>query len=270
MSLDDTRREEFAARLDDAARAPRAITKLTAEQDFDFADAYAIQRLSMQRRFERGERLIGMKMGLTSVAKMKQVGVHEPIYGHLTDAMMAGDGDALAMEAFIHPRAEPEVAFLLGEELAGPVTPAQAMLAVDGICAAIEVIDSRFENFEFTLADVVADNASSSRFVLGATVHHPEQVDLANCGVVFRVNGEVKQVGSTAAIYEHPARSLAALANMLAEHDEVIPAGSVVLAGAATAAEFVYGGDHVSLEIDGLGAVRTRFVGAPTRADEEE
>jgi 2-oxo-3-hexenedioate decarboxylase len=257
MALDAKKLEKLAARVDDAALENQAITKLTAEfPELDFEDAYKIQRLSMARRHERGDVLVGMKMGLTSVAKMKQVGVHQPIYGHLTETMMLSDGESISRAEHIHPRAEPELAFLISDHLRGPVTPAQAMLYVEGVCAAIEVIDSRFENFEFKLPDVVADNASSSRFVLGSKMVRPEELDIGNLGVVFEVNGEVKQVGSTAAIYEHPARSLAALANMLAEHDEEIEAGSIVLAGAATAAEFVHPGDHVCLRMDGLGEVR--------------
>ena len=257
MALSKKKLDAFASRVDQAARTIQPITKLTAEApELDFEDAYLIQRKSMDLRFERGEELVGMKMGLTSVAKMKQVGVHEPIYGHLTDTMMGSDGETLMRADYIHPRAEPEIAFLIGDRLMGPVTPAQAMLCVEGICAAIEIIDSRFENFEFKLPDVVADNASSSRFILGSEVFAPHEVDISNMGVVFEVNGEVRQVGSTAAIYEHPARSLATLANMLAKHGEDIPPGSVVLAGAATAAEFVHPGDHVCLRVDGLGSVR--------------
>lgn len=260
--MDNATLELLAGVVDDAARERRDIVKLTSEHpDLDFEHAYVIQRKSMARRVARGERVIGMKMGLTSRAKMEQVGVHEPIYGHLTDEMMRGDGDDLVFDELIHPRIEPELAFLIGRDLRGPVTPAQAMACVEGVCAALEVIDSRFVNFEFTLPDVVADNASSSRFFLGSTVAPPEVLeDLGNLGVVMSINGEAKQIGSTAAIYEHPARSLATLANMIARHDELLPAGSVVLAGAATAAEFVHPGDDVMLRVDQLGAVRVSVV----------
>ena len=251
--------EKLAARVDDAAHERRAIRKLSDEHpELDFERAYTIQRLSIARRVQRGESVVGMKMGLTSQAKMEQVGVHEPIYGHLTDEMMRSSGDVLLMGQLIHPRIEPEVAFLLGRDLEGPVTPAQAMLAVEGVCAALEVIDSRFENFEFTLPDVVADNASSSRFLLGATVRRPDQIELGNLGVIMSVDGVDRQLGSTAAIYGHPARSLATLVNMLARRDEFLRAGSVVLAGAATAAEFIEAGQHVLLRVDGLGEVRAR------------
>lgn len=260
MALAENTIASLAERVDTAARELHTIVKLTDEfSELDMQDAYTIQRRSMARRFERGEVLIGMKMGLTSVAKMKQMGVEQPIYGHLTDVMLRQDGDTLSMGDFIHPRCEPEIAFILSRDLRGPVSPAQAMLAVEGICAAIEVIDSRYEKFKFTLADVVADNASSVAFVLGSEVRKPEEVELGNIGMSFELDGEVKHVGSSAAILEHPARSLAAMANMLHERGEYLRAGQIVLAGAATAAEFVHAGTSVCLRADGLGEVRLDF-----------
>ena len=252
--------DEIAAHLDKAAQNKRAVVKITeAHPTLDMESAYDVQRASMARRVERGEQIIGMKMGLTSRAKMTQMSVHEPIYGHLTDAMMGADGDTLSMDDFIHPRVEPEIAFILSRDLRGPVTPAQAMLAVEGVCAAIEVIDSRFEKFKFTLVDVVADNASSVKFALGSTVRPPSEIDISNLGMVMEINGDAVQIGSSAAIYDHPARSLATLANMLARRGESIPAGSVVLAGGATAAEFVKEGDVVRLRADQLGEVTLRI-----------
>jgi 2-oxo-3-hexenedioate decarboxylase len=123
--------------------------------------------------------------------------------------MLLEDGGVVERRAHIHPRVEPEVAFVLGRDLEGPVTPAQALLAVDGVCCALELIDSRYQNFQFTLEDVVADNASSSRFVLGSVVR-PRDFDTGNLGMVMERNGIVAEIGSSAAIYDHPARSLSA------------------------------------------------------------
>ncbi len=249
----------LAKRVDDAAMKCEEIVKLSATlDDLDWEDAYIIQRLSMQRRFDRGEELVGMKMGLTSKAKMKQVNVDSPIYGHLTSSMQRSSGDDLLMSEQIHPRVEPEIAFIVGDKsIKGPITAAQAWDYIDGVCAAIEVIDSRYEKFQFTLPDVVADNASSTKFFLGDVVRKPEEVKdvLGNIGMIMEVDGETKQVGSSAAIYEHPIRSFVALVNMLAELDEELAAGSIVLAGAATAAEFVSVGQHICLKTDALGDV---------------
>lgn len=242
--------------VDEAARKAKAIVQLSsAYKDISVREAYDIQRASIGMRVERGDRVVGMKMGLTSHAKMQQVGVHSPIYGHLTQSMMLNDGDSIQMETQIHPRAEPEIAFILGRDLSGPVTSAQAMLAVEGVCAALEIIDSRYQEFKFDLCDVIADNASSSGFVLGSTVASPQDFDLGNIGMVLEINGEIKQVGSSAAILEHPANALAQLANMLAERGEHLRAGQIILAGSATAAEYVQPGDFVRLRTDGLGTV---------------
>lgn len=250
----------FAEIVDSAAAAALDITMLTAEQDISLEEAYDIQRASMARRLERGERLVGMKMGLTSRAKMEQVGVHSPIYGHLTDQMLLGDGGALDPSEHVHPRVEPEVAFILGRDLEGPTTPSDALAAVESICGALEVIDSRYRDFKFTIIDVVADNASSSKLVLGPKRLAPAALadagfDLGNLGMVLEHNGQVVQTGSSAAIFDHPLRSLAELANLLAERGEKLAAGQIVLAGAATAAVHVSSGDHVRAVIDGLGAV---------------
>jgi 2-oxo-3-hexenedioate decarboxylase len=243
----------FARVLDRATLDVRPVTKLTATRAFALDDAYAIQRAGIGLRASRGDTLVGMKMGLTSRAKMQQMGVAVPIYGHLTKLMILDDGGTVDRAAHIHPRVEPEVAFVLGRPLRGPVTPAQALLAVDGVCCALELIDSRYENFQFTLQDVVADNGSSSRFVLGNVVR-ARDFDTGNLGMVMTKNGVVAEIGSSAAIYEHPARSLAALVNQLVPLGEELAAGSIVMTGGATAAIALDRGDRVRVDVQGLGS----------------
>lgn len=248
--------EALAARLDEAALNGVAVPMISIETpDLAVGDGYAIQTASMRLRFGRGERLVGMKMGLTSRAKMEQVGVHSPIYGHLTDRMQRSNGATLSHARHVHPRIEPEIAFVLDKTLRGPVTSAQAMTAVGGVAAALELIDSRYENFKFNLVDVVADNASSSKFVLGDVMRTPAEIDVSNLGMVMEVNGVPTQIGSSAAIYEHPAHSLAALANMLADRGEALHPGQIVLCGGATAAVALQPGDRVRLRVDQLGTV---------------
>lgn len=261
MALTDKQITKIAKHLDTAARKGDRVPQVTIDTpELTVEEAYRVQRASIRQRVKRGARLIGMKMGLTSVAKMEQMGVHSPIYGHLTSDMLLADGGTFSHSAHGQPRVEPEIAFILGDSLEGPVSPAQALLAVDGVCAALEVINSRYANFKFSLPDVVADNASSAHFVLGSTVHPPEDLDLGNLGMVMSINGEVSQVGSSAAILDHPARSLAALAGLLAEVGEKLEAGMIVLAGGATAAVALSPGDRVTLEVDTLGSVDV-FVG---------
>ena len=259
MTLAEKTLDELAIRVDDAARNLEPLVMLTeAYPEMTLDDAYTIQRRSIAHRVSRGEKVVGMKMGLTSRAKMEQMGVHNPIYGHLTDAMMLSDGEIIERAKYCHPRVEPEIAFVLGQDLRGKVTAQQALAAVDGVYGALEIIDSRYKDFKFTLIDVVADNASSSGFALGAAPRSAEALDLGNLGMVLSVNGEVVETGSSAAILEHPARSLAALATMLAARDEGLKAGQVVLAGGATKAVHVHPGDEVLLEVDQLGAVQLR------------
>jgi 2-oxo-3-hexenedioate decarboxylase len=251
--LADDHVDALAARLDDAVQGAVAVPKLTSAHALSLADAYRIQRAGIAIRKVRGDSLVGLKMGLTSRAKMVQMGVLVPIYGHLTKHMILEDGGTIHRAHHVHPRVEPEVAYLLGRDLEGPVTPAQALLAVDGVCAALEVIDSRYEKFQFTLEDVVADNASSSRFVLGS-VTRPRDFDAGNLGMVMEKNGVAAEIGSSAAIYDHPARSLAALANQLAPLGEKLRAGMIVMTGGATAAIAVDVDDHVRVRVDGLGS----------------
>lgn len=256
MALSDKQLSRIAKHLDSAAHEARTVEQITAEHpDLTVEQGYRIQRTSIAQRRKRGHRLVGMKMGLTSIAKMEQMGVHAPIYGHLTSDMILPDGGTFSHAALGHPRIEPEIAFVLGADLEGPVTPAQALLAVDGVCAALEIINSRYANFRFSLPDVVADNASSALFALGSRVVAPSDLDLGNLGMVMSRNGEISQIGSSAAILDHPARSLAALAGLLAECGEKLHAGMIVLAGGATAAVALEPGDRVHLEVDGLGGV---------------
>ncbi|PWR17517.1 2-keto-4-pentenoate hydratase [Zavarzinia aquatilis] len=245
---------ELATLVDDAARYAKAIPQITNDlPDFGIDDAYAVQALSVRRRLERGEKRIGVKMGLTSRAKMIQVGVDEVIWGRLTDAMILEEGGELSRNRYVHPRVEPEVAFLIGKPLAGTVTALEAMAAVAGVAPAMEIIDSRYEAFRFALPDVIADNSSSSGLVIGGFVS--PSVDIGNLGTVLSANGAVRQIGSTAALLGHPVRSLVAAARMVAQWGETLRPGDIVMAGGITAAHPLTVGEHIRTEIEGLGRV---------------
>ncbi len=255
--------EALAARVDRAARDGTAIAQLTVDHpELSIADAYEIQRLSIARRHARGERPIGLKMGLTSRAKMRQVGVDEVIWGRLTDAMRIEEGGEITLAGRIHPRVEPEIAFVMKRPLAGRVSAAEALGAVEAIVPAMEIIDSRYRDFRFVLADVVADNASSSGLVLGGAVA-PHAVDVANLGIVMSFDGTAVQAGSSAAVLGHPLRALVAAARLAAEAGERLEPGAIVLAGAATEAVPLRPGVHVRTTISGLGAVAFSVGGTP-------
>lgn len=239
----------LAERLDRAASEATATPQL--ETPITLADAYAIQRASIARRLARGERRIGIKMGFTSRAKMQQMGVSDLIWGRLTDAMLVEDGGSVSLARYVHPRVEPEIAFLLRRPLAGKVTLPQALAAVEAVAPALEIIDSRYRDFRFSLTDVVADNSSSSGFVVGPWAR--PDIDCSNLGLVMAFDGRPQAFGSTAAILGHPLRSLAAAARVVAEAGETLEAGDLVLAGGATAASPLAAGIHVSLEMESLG-----------------
>ncbi|HEX5740184.1 MAG TPA: fumarylacetoacetate hydrolase family protein [Pilimelia sp.] len=243
----------LADRLDAAARGAAPTTQLTAEVPLTVSGAYAVQAALVDRRLARGERLVGVKMGLTSRAKMAQMGVDEVIWGRLTDAMRVEDGGTVDLAGLIHPRVEPEVAFLLdrapepGQDLAG---------CVRAVAPALEVIDSRYADFRFTLPDVVADNTSAAGFVVGGWQPVPDGLD--NLGVLLEVDGEVVQVGSTAAILGDPLRACAAAVRLAAAGGLPLRAGWVVLAGAATAAVPLRPGARVRAVVERLGAATLR------------
>lgn len=245
--------QHLASTVDGAARDARAIAQLSAQATLSLEQAYAVQKASIGLRLARGERRVGLKMGFTSRAKAVQMGVHDLIWGRLTDRMIIEDGGSIDFTRYVHPRVEPEIAFLLKTPLEGVVTPAQALTAVEAIAPAMELIDSRYENFKFSLEDVVADNSSSSGFVVGPW-HRPD-IDFSNLGMVLSFDGRPVQIGSSAAILGHPLRSLVAAARMAAAGGERLEAGWIVMAGGATAAEALRPGLFVEAEVQHLGRV---------------
>lgn len=245
--------DKIAARLDEAAHTGTATPQLSGEVELTEAEAYDIQKRSVARRLGRGAELVGIKMGFTSRAKMRQMGVHEMIWGHLTSDMRVEDGGAISHGKYVHARAEPEVAFLLKQRIDHEISVAEAMNAVEAVAPAIEVIDSRYENFKFNLSDVVADNASSSGFVLGPWCRSDQ--DVSNLGIVFELDGRPVKLGSSAAILGHPGRALAAASRLVTRHGLALEAGWVVMAGGATEAVHLSVGNYVRSTVESLGRV---------------
>ena len=245
---------QLAATVDEAARTATAIPQLTETvPDLSVEDAYAVQLLSLQRRWARGEKRVGYKMGLTSRAKMLQVGVNEVLWGRLTDAMRQIEGGILSKSKFVHPRVEPEIAYIIGKPLSGDVSAAEALQAVEAVAPALEIIDSRYRNFKFALPDVVADNSSSSAFYVGAWAK--KDTDVSNVGISLDVNGRPVQIGSSAAILGNPIRSLVYAARLVGRAGERLEPGDIVLAGGATAAHPLAVGEHIRTSFSRLGIV---------------
>ncbi|MBL4743597.1 MAG: 2-oxo-3-hexenedioate decarboxylase [Cycloclasticus sp.] len=262
MALDRATIEKLAEHLENAELNCVEVTKITDDYpDITWDEALDVQWEIRRRKEARGTKIVGMKMGLTSMAKMRQMGVETPCYGFLADYFSCPDGAEISMSELIHPKVEAEVAFVTKKELSGPGCHiADVLSATDFIVPAVEIIDSRYKDFKFDLKSVIADNSSSSRFVIGGRMLPVEDLDLKTIGVVMEINGEVVQLGAGAAILGHPAASIAMLANMLAERGEVIPAGTFIMAGAITAAVAVNAGDCVTVRYQDLGTVNMRFV----------
>lgn len=262
MKLTASQIAELAEYLESAQLERREVAKITDRYpDIDIEDAYAIQNQIRQRKLARGEKVVGLKCGLTSYAKMKQMGVETPIYGFMTDAYVVHDASEIRMADLIHPKVEPEIAFFTKAPIRGPGCHIGTVLAAtDFVMPAIEVIDSRYRDFKFDLVSVIADNTSATRFIVGGKATPVADLDLATLGVVMEKNGKLEMAGIGAAVVGHPATAVAMLANYLAASGEEIPAGSIILSGGVTEAIPVQAGDSISVQVQSLGGVTTRFI----------
>lgn len=254
--------EKLAEHLENAELQAYEVTKITDDYpNMTFTDATDVQWEIRRRKMSRGHKIVGMKMGLTSWAKMKQMGVEMPCYGFLADYFSLPDGAEVPFDELIHPKVEAEIAFVTNKELSGKnLTVEEVLAATELVVPAVEIIDSRYKDFKFDLTSVQADNSSSTRFVVGSHAAKPEDFDWSTIGVVMQKNGEIIELGAGAAVLDHPAASVAMLATMLAERDEVIPAGTFIMTGGITAAVLVEKGDSIVVRYQGLGAVTMKFV----------
>ena len=224
--------------------------------ELDLATAYAIQDATLERRLARGEHVVGIKLGLTSLAKQQRMGVETPLVAWLTDAMALPAGTPVPYETLIHPRAEPELVFVMERGLTGPgVTAPSGLAAVGSVHAGIEIIDSRFRDFRFTLPDVVADNASSGCFAIGADARRPAELDLALEACLVEVDGVVTDSATGAAVQGHPAEALALAANDLAARGHHIEPGWLVLTGGMTDAVHIDPRTRLRCHFTSLGTV---------------
>lgn len=229
-------------------------------QVFRREHAYSIQEGQFRLRAAAGEKQIGWKMGLTSEAKRRQMNLDSPLYGFLTDRMQVPAGGEFGMAGSIHPKIEPEVAFRIAKDLRGTPTREQALDACDAVCACLEILDSRYEQFKyFSMEDVISDNSSSSHFVLGPWTTDFRALKLDDLRMEMSADGKVAQSGNSRDISGDPVVSIVQLCELLAARDQVLKAGSVVLAGAATTAIELKPGMNVSLTVEGLPEVSVRI-----------
>jgi 2-oxo-3-hexenedioate decarboxylase len=239
----------------EASRTDRG--PITAEwAGLDLQTAYAVQDETLRRRLDRGERLVGVKLGLTSRAKQQRMNITSPLTAWLTDAMVLPAGNPVPQDMLIHPRAEPEIVFVMRDRLAGPgVTAATALAAVAAVHGGIEIIDSRYRDFTFTLPDVVADNASSGAFVTGPVGRSPADLDLTLEACLVEADGRIVDSATGAAVQGHPAEALALVANDLARRGLAIEPGWIVLTGGMTDAVFLPLRARVAVHFTNLGSI---------------
>ncbi len=246
--------QKIANTLHDARLSSRSLPQFSKDiPNFPRADAYSIQEEGIRLREASHEKVIGLKMGLTSEGKRKQMNLDAPLYGVLTDKMEVKNGETFHLKGSIHPKIEPEVAFFIKSELKGIVSREDVLNATDAVCAALEILDSRYDGFKyFSMEDVISDNSSSSHYVLGPKFTDFRKIDLKNLRMRMKVNDETIMEGNSREISDDPVISVIQLAELLSLRGQSIPAGCFVLAGAATAAIALEPGMTVSLEVESL------------------
>jgi 2-keto-4-pentenoate hydratase len=253
--------KEIAEELLQAERNKLAIAPLTEQySDLNVTDAYQIQLEVTKRKVSEGRTIIGKKVGLTSVAMQKMLGVDEPDYGHLFDDMKVEDGGKVKVSDMLSPKIEAEIGFILKEDLEGPnVTFLDVLMSTEYIVPTLEIIDSRIADWKIKLVDTVADNGSSAKVVVGSKLSEIDGLDLRSLGMVFYKNEEMVATGSGAAALGHPAHAIAWLANKLHEFGITLKAGELILPGALSAALTVQAGDVISAQFGPLGSVSVTF-----------
>ncbi|QAT61099.1 2-keto-4-pentenoate hydratase [Acidilutibacter cellobiosedens] len=228
--------------------------------DMTVEDSYKIQLENISRRISQGEKVVGMKIGLTSKGMQNLLGVNEPDYGHLTDKMIVMEGEICPIKSLIQPKVEGELAFFLKKSLKGPgITIADVYHATDWIVSAIEIVDSRIKDWKIKLVDTIADNGSSAKFVLGNRITKIDGIDMRLIGMNLEKNGELVSTGTSAEVLGNPAASVAWLANKLSQFGIELKEGSIILSGAVTAAEKVQAGDSFTVSFQDMGRVTVKF-----------
>ena len=253
--------EKFAAQLLEAETTHVGIDPITVvDPEITVDEAYYIQLENIKKKVNEGQKIVGKKIGLTSVAVQNLLGVDEPDYGHLLDSMVVENGGTIDTKDMLQPKIEGEIAFVLKKDLKGPnVTAVDVLQATDYVLPALEIVDSRVQDWKIKLQDTVADNASSGYYVLGGKPTKVEDIDLELLGMVLSQNGEMVNTGVGAAALGSPATCVAWLANRLADYDITLKAGEVILSGALSGMVVANPGDSFTARFAHLGQVSVKF-----------
>lgn len=252
---------ELAAELLEAEESRQGIAPLTDRNlDLTVEDAYQIQLEMVKMKLAEGRIIIGKKVGLTSVAMQKMLGVEEPDYGHLFDDMELKNGATVKVDSMISPKVEAEIGFVLADDLVGPnVTYLDVIMATKYVVPTLEIIDSRVKDWKIKLVDTVADNGSSAKVVIGGQQTSLDAVDLRTNSMVLIKNKELLATGAGAAALGHPAHAIAWLANKLFEFGITLKKGELILPGALSSAVAVVAGDTIEARFGVLGSVTVHF-----------
>lgn len=240
---------EIAIALEKAKKEVRAIGAFSSSfSDFNLDQGYQVQAMGLESLLSQGETLCGYKMGLTSRAKQKDVNVHDPIRGYLLSSMEITKGETVSTSHRIHPRVEPEIALVFKSRLFGPqVSLREVEQAISVVTPAMEILDSRYEDFQFKLPDVVADNTSASGFILGSQNWLDRLNEIRLFGVTVKHNGVIVETGAPAAVMGDPLLSVVALTKSLAKENKGIEPGMVVLTGGITTSVSFKAGDLIEV-----------------------
>ena len=227
------------------------IPKVTeTHEEFDIPEAYRLQEELVERFMTEGKTIIGYKLGLTSREKMEQMGVDSPIHGVFFDDMYLRDG-IIDYSKLIHPKAEPEIAVKFSEDVPLDASEEELRSAIGFIAPAIDIIDSRYKNFKFTMADVIADNCSAAQFVVGEWIpYNPEEIDIDSIKAALCIDDECKSEGVSSAVLGSPITALMEFKDSLAKYGIAIKSGQIVLTGAITAASSFEKGNLISNQTD--------------------
>jgi len=252
---------KFADQLAEAEETRQPIPPLTVTQpDLSVDEAYAIQRITTGWRLNEGARLVGHKIGLTSLPMQEMLGVDEPDFGAVFSDRLFASGDSVDSSRLIAPRIEPELAFVLDRDLEGTDLSVEDVLAATkSIVPALEIIDSRIADWKIKLVDTIADNASSAGVILGDRRPSPEGMDLTRAEVDFIVDGESVDSGTGDAVLGHPARAVAWLASALGRYGVPLEQGQIVMSGSITAAVPIVPGQEIVADFGDLGRAAVRI-----------
>ncbi|AMO70044.1 hydratase TesE [gamma proteobacterium BDW918] len=231
-------------------------------KNIDIEDAYYISKRILDLRIGDGETITGKKIGVTSKVVQDMLGVHQPDFGFLTDAMYCENGVSIELEKrLIQPKAEAEIAFFLKSDLVGPgVTEADVLAATDYIMPCFEIVDSRIDGWRIKIQDTIADNASCGIYILGDSKLDPRDIDLPNLRVSVWKNDEFLSEGIGSAVQGNPLTAVAWLANTLGGFGISLNAGEVILSGSLVPLEPIQAGDKMRMELHGVGRAAVQFV----------